>query len=197
MKQVAGNPRYKKLSDTKSLEKVIEHIANDMNENISDNYTIESLISLYISEIPEKTYKFVASYILKGIAITNPDSNNGIYDIYALSSYKTFKNKFTDIHNVIDETYGKKYRELCDIAIAENKVSIDFKISESSKDKSRELVHSLSLSLKEILNGNVCKLEIFQTSKIFMKEKFEGIHILNSLKTWMSVNFPMDVCKFS
>ena len=158
LRQVFGNPNCKQLSDTKSLEKVIEDIANDRNTKITDEHTIESLISLYIKQIPDKTYKFVASYILKGMAIIDPSSNNNLSEIYALSSYKTFKNKFADIHRIIEKTYGKKYRDICSVDVASDKVTVKFNIEESSKDKSRKLIHSLAASLKGMLEGNGVEL---------------------------------------
>jgi hypothetical protein len=159
LRQVFGNPNCKQLSDTKSLEKVLEHIANDANKKITDEHTIESLVGLYIEKIPDKTYRFVASYILKGMAIMNPGSSNNLSEIYALSSYKTFKNKFSDIHNIIEQTYGEKYRGICNVDVASDKTTVQFKIEKSSKNKSRKLIHSLSGSLKGLLEGNEVELK--------------------------------------
>lgn len=161
LKQVYNNPSYKQLSDTRSLEKIIEHISNDANKSFcqnSDNYTIEELINLYIDKIPDKTYSFVSNYILKGMAVTDQNVS-GVSEIYALSSYKTFKNKFKDIHNIIENTYGKKYRKICNVSISLDKTCIDFGISDSNKKNSRKLVHSLSQSLKKMLKGDCCQLE--------------------------------------
>ncbi|MDM8546806.1 hypothetical protein QUF61_09965 [Candidatus Venteria ishoeyi] len=47
-------------------------------------------------------------------------------------------------------------------------------------------VNALSIDNNNVESGYIklfSSIKIFQTSKIFMKEKFEGIHILNSLKT--------------
>lgn len=159
LKQVFGNPSCKQLSDTKSLEKVLEHIANDANKIITAEHTIESLVDLYIEKIPDKTYRFIASYILKGMAIMDTSSSNNLSEIYALSSYKTFKNKFVDIHNTIEKTYGKKYRNICSVDIASDKATVQFNIEKSSKDKSRKLIHSLAESLKGMLEGNGAELK--------------------------------------
>ena len=161
LKQVHNNYNCKQLSDSKSLEKIIEHISNDANKTFSfdsENYTIEELVNLYINNIPDKIYKFVASYILKGMAITDP-SVTGISEIYALSSYKTFKNKFNDIHNIIENTYGVKYRGICNLSISSDKTCVNYGISDSNKNKSRALIHNLSLKLKELLAGNGCQLQ--------------------------------------
>lgn len=158
LRQVFGNPNCKQLSDTKSLEKIVEHIANDRNIEITDEHTIHSLVDLYIENIPDKTYRFVASYILKGMAIIDPGSNNSLSEIYALSSYKTFKNKFPDIHHIVEQTYGKKYRDICNVEVASDKVTLKFNIEESSKDRSRKLIHSLAESLKGMLEGNCVDL---------------------------------------
>ncbi|KAF7786050.1 hypothetical protein PRUB_a0493 [Pseudoalteromonas rubra] len=159
LKQVFGNPNCKQLTDTKSLEKVIEHIANDANVVIEDEHTIESLVGFYIGKIPDKTYRFVASYILKGMAIMDPKSNGSVSEIYALSSYKTFKNKFPEIHGVIEKTYGEKYRDICDVGIGSDKVTVQLNIANSDEEKSIALTRSLADSLKRMLNGNKVKLD--------------------------------------
>lgn len=160
-----------KLSDSKSLDKVLLHISQDHNKKISDEHTIESLIDLYISKIPDKTYNFVASYILKGMAIVNVDEEK-LSPIYALSSYGSFKKKFSHIHGAIKQTYGMKYISLCDITVATDKTTVDFGMSKGGeaeskvvKNKSRKIIHSLSQVLKEILNGGKSTLEFTNNKK--------------------------------
>jgi len=154
-----------KLQDSKSLDKVLLHISQDRKKKISDDHTIESLVDLYISKIPDKTYNFVANYILKGMAIVNVDEKK-LSPIYALSSYGSFKKKFSHIHGVIKQTYGVKYISLCDISVAADKTTVDFGMSKGDeaeskvvKNKSRKIIHSLSQDLKKILNGGRCILE--------------------------------------
>ncbi len=159
LKQVFGNLNCKQLSDTKSLDKVLEHISNDANKAVTEIHNIESLVNLYIDKIPDKTYRFVASYILKGMAIMNPDTESELSEIYALSSYKTFKSKFSSIHGIIEKTYGKKYRDICNPEINEDKVTVNFNISDCHKNKSRNLIHSLASSLKAMLTGNGAELK--------------------------------------
>ncbi|MCS3793790.1 hypothetical protein [Aeromonas hydrophila] len=161
LKQANNNLSCKKLSDTKSLEKVVEHISNDSNKSFnynSVNYTIEELVNIYINKIPDKTYSFVSNYILKGMAVTGPNVS-GVSDIYASSSYKTFKSKFASIHDVIEKTYGEKYRNICNVSLSSDKTYVNFGINDSNKIKSRKLVHNLSISLRDMLEGNICKLD--------------------------------------
>jgi len=159
LKQVYGNQSCKKLSDTKSLEKILEHIGNDANKRIDDDCTIESLVNLYIDKVPDKTYRFVASYILKGMVIMDTNSNHGISEIYASSSYKTFKNKFSDIHNIIEQTYGNKYRQICNCLVNQDRTTVNFNIPNPNKEESRKLIHSLAKSLKSMLSGDGAQLQ--------------------------------------
>ena len=141
------------MSDSKSLDKIIEHISNNLGRGFEvdgEIKTIKCILDLYYKEIPIKTLNFVSSYILKGIAI---ESHNAPI-IYASSSYRSFKKKFGKIYQIIKSTYGFKYQEICSPCVSSCKTVIDYSISDG--EKSRKLVHSLSGSLKEALvNGCV------------------------------------------
>ncbi len=156
LKQVYGNNNCKSLSDSKSLSKVIEHIADSVNNSFeyqSKHFTIDDIVQKYCVNISLKSLRFVASYILKGIAI---DSSH-VSEIYASSSYKSFKSRFPHNFDVINNTYGNKYKIICSPAVSSDKTSVDYNISD--REKSRALVHSLAQSFKELLENGIVHLD--------------------------------------
>lgn len=156
LKQVHGNQSCISMSDSKSLEKIIEHISDNLGRSFEvegERKTIKCLLDLYYKKIPIKTLNFVSSYILKGIAI----EHHRVPSIYASSSYKSFKKKFDNMHQIIKSTYGVKYQGICNLRVRSCKTEIDYNISD--KEKSRKLIHSLSESLKKALVNDSVSLD--------------------------------------
>ncbi len=157
------NTSSKRLADTQAIEKSLHLISNVLHSNIESNTssqieyeckTINELIIEFAKRLPDKTLNFLASYILKGMAITrhNTDQNAiAIREIHISSSYKTFATKFESIHNHLYWSFGKNYSNICNISESSDKTSVDFGISESNSQISRNITQAMRKELQRIL----------------------------------------------
>ena len=109
-----ADPSTPCLQDTKGITKLISHI----NGNISKY--LPYLMPYYMN-ITDKTYRYVASYILKGYAI----EKSGFFEKYLSSSYVTFKKKLPIIFQVIANSYGFAYHSITAATLTGNKVSLN------------------------------------------------------------------------
>jgi hypothetical protein len=137
------NKALNNLSDSEGIEYLKTYIFNRRNDIIINAVTIKSLLKEYISFIPIKTLKFISNIILKGIVIENgkfPTLTNN-------STYYTIKTKYPNLLSSITDTYGISYKRIC-IPIM-NGVKVNLQITDT--EKSRNIIHSLSNKLKELL----------------------------------------------
>ena len=134
-----------RLQDTKGITKLITHISNNASKYLP--YLIP-----YYMKISDKTYRYVASYILKGYAI----EQSGFPEKYLSSSYVTFKKKFPNIFQIITNSYGFAYQSIASATITANKVSLNI----SDPNKSRTIVHSFSKKLRELIENGITKIDV-------------------------------------
>jgi hypothetical protein len=144
------NKKLNKLSDSEGIEYLKSYILNRRNDIIINSVTIKSLLKEYISLIPIKTLKFISNIILKGIVIENgnfPTLTNN-------STYYTIKTKYPNLYSSIKNTYGISYERICNPIM--NGVKINLQITDT--EKSRNIIHSLSNKLKELLTNQTVSI---------------------------------------
>lgn len=152
---IQKNPTsIKQLSDSKSLDALIDAVMTNLNTYINDETTIKDVIEKYIKNMPEKLTRFVANFILKNYVIEkkyydDSQKSAGIANKYISSSYNTFKSQFKIIHNAITATYGEAYSKITDPVISGNTIQLN--ISNENEEKSHAIIRSLGNKLKELL----------------------------------------------
>ena len=99
-----------------------------------DCYYCLSYLMPYYMKISDKTYRYVASYILRGYAI----EQSGFSEKYLSSSYITFKKKFPHVFQIITNSYGFAYQSIASATLTANKVSLNI----SDPNKLRELIEN-------------------------------------------------------
>ncbi|UZE20209.1 hypothetical protein LOY70_11630 [Pseudomonas sp. B21-054] len=151
------------LGDSKAIEKSLVEINKFMQSQIAlpaetplaaDFSTPHAITLDFVNCLPDKTLHFVASYILKGMAIEKHNERatqktDEIRKIHISSSYKSFKNKFPAMFNHFYWTYGEAYSSLCTITEMPDKTDVSFGITDN--EKSRKITHALGKEIKKIL----------------------------------------------
>jgi len=152
------------LGDSKAIEKSLAEINKFMQANIAlppdasltaASSTPADITLDFIGRLPDKTLHFVASYILKGMAIeihnelAKTKAANEIRKIHISSSYKTFRNKFPVMFNHFYWTFGQAYSALCTLSETPDKTDVSYGITDS--EKSRKITHALGKEIKKIL----------------------------------------------
>ena len=139
----------KRLSDTIAIEMLNSMIVDNFDSKINDEITVELLLKKYISKIPLKLTKFISNYLLKNYVLEKKYSTKR-HVKYISSSFNTFKSKFPKIYNAIIDTYGSAYEKITNPEI-DNHGNISLNIKKEDEQKSREITHSLAITIKELL----------------------------------------------
>lgn len=134
-----------RLQDTKGINELITHINNNASKYLP-------YLMPYYMNISDKTYRYVASYILKGYTI----EQSGFSEKYISSSYITFKKKFPTVFQVIANSYGFAYHSITSASLTANKVTLNI----SDPNKSRTIVHSFSKKLRELIENGTTKIDV-------------------------------------
>lgn len=139
-----ADPSTQRLQDTKGIIELISHI------NANATKYLPYLMPYYMN-ISDKTYRYVASYILKGYAI----DQSGFSEKYLSSSYVTFKKKFPATFQIIANSYGYAYHSITSASLIGNRVLLNI----NNSDKSRKIIHSFSLKLKELIETGTTEID--------------------------------------
>ena len=139
-----SNSSKNRLQDTNGLHELISHIN-------ANNSKYLPYLKPYYMNITDKTYRYVASYILKGYSIEKA----GFDEKYISSSYITFKKKFNSFFSIISDSYGYVYSSITTPTLIGNKVSLKI----TDEDKARKIVHSFSLKLKELIENGSTQID--------------------------------------
>ena len=137
--QELSDSNIKFCQDTKGIEIVRDAIL----ENWNNKY--KTILEPFFKKLPNKTFHYVASYMLKGYAM----EKNGIAEKYRASSYKSLKRKISALLEILDNAYGKAYCQICNPILDGNVVN--FGINEADKEKSRRIIHSFGTKLKILM----------------------------------------------
>ena len=97
--------------------------------------------------MPDKTFHYVASYMLKGYAM----ETNGIAKKYRASSYNSLKQKISSLSDILDNAYGKSYCQISNPTLVNNEVNLG--ITNANKEKSRDITHSFGIKLRALMLG--------------------------------------------
>lgn len=139
-----ADPSTQRLQDTKGIIELISHIH-------SNTTKYRPYLMPYYMSITDKTYRYVASYILKGYAI----DQSGFSEKYLSSSYVTFKKKFPAIFQIVANSYGYAYRSITSATLIGNRVLLNI----NDSDKSRKIIHSFSLKLRELIENGTTEID--------------------------------------
>lgn len=137
------------LTEKDKIDLFLSELSSKLNDDFiykSNQYTILQIITEFISLTPKKTMRFIANYVLKGMAI---DIKANISSKYNSSQYKTFRTQFKDLFDIIEKTYGKAYMDNCNPTIKPNSSNSNLGIVE--KDKARRITDSLAGKFQELL----------------------------------------------
>lgn len=127
--------------DTKGIELIRDAILGDWNNKY------KAILEPFLKRMPDKTFHYVASYMLKGYAM----EKKGIAEKYRASSYKTLKRKIPSLLDILDNAYGKSYCKISNPTLVNNEV--DLGITNANKGKSRAITHSFGTKLKALMLG--------------------------------------------
>lgn len=126
----------RRCSDTDGVKKVCEDI-------LSNETKYDPILQQFIVKLPIKVFHYVASYMLKGYIIDKANIDRR----YRASSYDTIKRYIPVIGDIIEKSYGEALRNISNPSIMNDKISLNI----INGDKSRQIIHSFSLKLKELL----------------------------------------------
>lgn len=147
---ITSTKQMKELSDSEGISLLKESIYAKRNNVIKNAITLDSLLKDYISLIPLKTLNFFSNIILKGFVRDAPNfptlANN--------STYYTIKKNYPNLHNAITTTYGASYRRISNPIMSG--INVNLQITDNVK--SRKIIHSLSMKLKELLTNQLVVL---------------------------------------
>lgn len=124
------------------------------------------ILEPFLEKLPIKTFHYVASYMLKGYAM----ENNGIAEKYRSTSYKSLKGKIPILSGILSDSYGKAYCTIAQPVVGNNKVH--FGIHSVNKGKSRSIIHSFAIKLRELMLGEEVEISSGNTQIIKQKYKF-------------------------
>ena len=100
--------------DTRGIELVRDAILVDWNNKY------KAILEPFLKRMPDKTFHYVASYMLKGYAM----EKNGIAEKYGATSYKSLKRKIPSQLDILDNAYGKSYCQISNPTLVNNEVDL-------------------------------------------------------------------------
>ena len=144
--------------DTKGVELVRDAILGDWNNKY------KTVLEPFLKRMPDKTFHYVASYMLKGYAM----EKNGIAEKYEATSYKSLKRKIPSLLDVLDNAYGKSYCQISNPTLVNNELNLG--ITNANKGKSRAITHSFGIKLRALMLGEEVEItfcDVQGTKKIY------------------------------
>lgn len=144
--------------DTRGIELVRDTILVDWNNKY------KAILEPFLKRMPDKTFHYVASYMLKGYAM----EKNGIAEKYWATSYKSLKRKIPLLLDILDNAYGKSYCQISNPTLVNNEV--DLGITNANKGKSRAITHSFGIKLRALMLGEEVEItfcDVQGTKKIY------------------------------
>lgn len=139
--QQLGDNNVGYCQDTKGIELVRDAILDGWDNKY------KAILEPFLKRMPDKTFHYVASYMLKGYAM----ETNGIAKKYMASSYNSLKQKISSLSDILDNAYGKSYCQISNPTLINNEV--DLGITNANKGKSRAITHSFGTKLKALMLG--------------------------------------------
>lgn len=144
--------------------KGVEFVRGAILANWNNKY--KAILEPFLERLPDKTFHYVASYILKGYAM----EKNGIAEKYRASSYKSLKGKILLLSEILDNAYGKSYCQISNPTLIGN--TVDLGISDANKGKSRAITHSFGIKLRALMLGEEAEITFCDAQGTKKKYKF-------------------------
>ena len=142
----------------------IEFVRGAILANWNNKY--KAVLEPFLERLPDKTFHYVASYMLKGYAM----EKNGIAEKYRASSYKSLKGKILLLSEILDNAYGKSYCQISNPTLIGN--TVDLGISDANKGKSRAITHSFGIKLRALMLGEEAEITFCDAQGTKKKYKF-------------------------
>ena len=130
--------------------KGVEFVRGAILANWNNKY--KAILEPFLERLPDKTFHYVASYMLKGYAM----ERNEIAEKYRASSYKSLKGKISPLSEILDNAYGKSYCQISNPTLIGN--TVDLGISDANKGKSRAITHSFGIKLRALMLGEEAEI---------------------------------------
>ena len=146
--------------DTKGVELVRDAILGDWNNKY------KAVLEPFLKRMPDKTYHYVASYMLKGYAM----EKKGIAEKYRATSYKSLNRKISSLSDILDNAYGKSYCQISNPTLIGNVVNLG--IANANKRKSRDITHSFGMKLRALMLGKEVEITFCDVQRTKKKYKF-------------------------
>ena len=137
-------------------------VIDEAHRSIFNKY--KAILEPFLKRMPDKTFHYVASYMLKGYAM----EKNGIAEKYGATSYKSLKRKIPSLLDILDNAYGKSYCQISNPTLVNNEV--DLGITNANKGKSRAITHSFGMKLRALVQGEEVEItfcDVQGTKKIY------------------------------
>ncbi|MGM9927805.1 MAG: hypothetical protein ACI4E3_02655 [Candidatus Fimousia sp.] len=128
----------RRCSDTSGIKKLCENLLNSKNK-------YSPMLQLYLNRLPIKVFHYVASYMLKGYVIDKADIDRR----YRASSFDSVKKNIPVIEEILEQSYGEAFYQITSPIIVNNSAKLN--IESRNQNKSRQIIHSFALKLKELL----------------------------------------------
>lgn len=144
--------------------KGVEFVRGAILANWNNKY--KAILEPFLERLPDKTFHYVASYMLKGYAM----EKNGIAEKYRASSYKSLKGKILLLSEILDNAYGKSYCQISNPTLIGN--TVDLGISNANKGKSRAITHSFGIKLRALMLGEESEITFCDAQGTKKKYKF-------------------------
>lgn len=144
--------------------KGVEFVRGAILANWNNKY--KAILEPFLERLPDKTFHYVASYMLKGYAM----EKNGIAEKYRASSYKSLKGKILLLSEILDNAYGKSYCQISNPTLIGN--TVDLGISDANKGKSRAITHSFGIKLRALMLGEEAEITFCDAQSTKKKYKF-------------------------
>ena len=144
--------------------KGVEFVRGAILANWNNKY--KAILEPFLERLPDKTFHYVASYMLKGYAM----EKNGIAEKYRASSYKSLKGKILLLSEILDNAYGKSYCQISNPTLIGN--TVDLGISDANKGKSRAITHSFGIKLRALMLGEEAEITFCDAQGTKKKYKF-------------------------
>ena len=142
----------------------VEFVRGAILANWNNKY--KAVLEPFLERLPDKTFHYVASYMLKGYAM----EKNGIAEKYRASSYKSLKSKISLLSEILDNAYGKSYCQISNPTLIGN--AVDLGIANANKGKSRAITHSFGIKLRALMLGEEAEITFCDAQGTKKKYKF-------------------------
>lgn len=151
-----GDSEVNNLTDKAGIDKLIDGIVAHYEE-------YEEYLVPYLNALPDKAYRYVSSYLLKGCVFERA----GKSPKYTTQSYRNFKKDYPELFDIIAKTFGDILFKASHVDVKNNQAR-----TFADKDKSRKLVRELAVRLRKLVENK--KAEFLMEDKSIQEIQFSN-----------------------